>query len=206
MFSKIGIGQLCGFLFLFILLTTMLSKSMAGAPLDPEDVSNTLGAVAEGGKRFQISVVLDLVSHVSVVALAGAMYLVQPAQSVVGAPGNALARGRRRDYSFQRDQKRRASRGGAQVHLCHGRRGGHVGDAGARSHRGGRLGIKDWAGLLRFGLADVRHSVRFERSRAARPGLVGGCCQPPCRRGKVVSSGQPRCGVGFGQLCAHHAL
>jgi hypothetical protein len=24
----------------------------------------------------------------------------------------------------------------------------------------------------------VRHSVRFERSPAARPGLVGGCCQP----------------------------
>jgi len=75
MFSKIGIGQLCGFLYLFILLTSVLSKFMAGAPLDPEDVSNTLGAVAEGGKRFQISIVLDLVSHVSVVALAGALYL-----------------------------------------------------------------------------------------------------------------------------------
>lgn len=75
MLSKIGIGQLCGFLFLFILLTTMLSKSMAGAPLDPEDVPNTLGTVAEGGKRFRISIVFDLASHVSIVALAGALYL-----------------------------------------------------------------------------------------------------------------------------------
>jgi hypothetical protein len=31
--------------------------------------------VAEGGRRFRISVVLDLVSHASVVALAGALYL-----------------------------------------------------------------------------------------------------------------------------------
>jgi hypothetical protein len=75
MFSKIGIGQLCGFLYLFILLTSVLSKFMAGTPLDPGDVSSTLGAVAEGGRRFQISIVLDLVSHVSVVALAGALYL-----------------------------------------------------------------------------------------------------------------------------------
>jgi hypothetical protein len=74
-FSTIGIGQLCGFLYLFVLLTSVLSKFMAGAPLDPEDVSNTLGAVAEGRKRFRISVALDLVSHASVVALAGALYL-----------------------------------------------------------------------------------------------------------------------------------
>ena len=67
MSSKISIGQLCGFLYLFILLTSVLSKFMAGAPLDPEDVSNTLGAVAGGGQRFRISVVLDLISHVSTV-------------------------------------------------------------------------------------------------------------------------------------------
>jgi hypothetical protein len=75
MFSNIGIGQLCGFLFLFILLTTALSTAMAGGPLDPEDVPNTLGSVAEGGKRYRASVVLDLVSHVSIVALAAALYL-----------------------------------------------------------------------------------------------------------------------------------
>ncbi len=75
MFSKIGIGQVCGFLYLFILLTSILSKFMAGAPIDQENVSNALGAVAEGGKKFRLSVVLDLVSHASVVALAGALYL-----------------------------------------------------------------------------------------------------------------------------------
>lgn len=75
MFSKLSIGQLCGFLYLFILLNSALSKGLAGAPFDPEAVSNTLGVVAEGGRKFQISIVVDLVSHVSVVALAGALYL-----------------------------------------------------------------------------------------------------------------------------------
>ncbi len=75
MFQTIGIGQVCGFLYLFIIVTTMVSKSLAGAALDPEDVPTTLGAVAEGGKRFRLSVVFDLTSHVSIVALAGALYL-----------------------------------------------------------------------------------------------------------------------------------
>ena len=60
---------------LFIFLTSVLSELMAGAPFDSGHVFGTLGAVAEGGKRFRISVVLDLISHASVVALAGALYL-----------------------------------------------------------------------------------------------------------------------------------
>ena len=76
MLSKISIGQLCGFLYLFILLTSILSKTTAGASLDPENMSTTLGAVAENGKRFRMSSVFDLASHVSIVALAGALYLV----------------------------------------------------------------------------------------------------------------------------------
>ena len=61
---------------------------MAGAPLDPESVSNSLGAVAEGGKRFRIGVVLDLVSHVSVVALAGALYVAfSPHNRSLALPG-----------------------------------------------------------------------------------------------------------------------
>jgi hypothetical protein len=75
MFSSIGIGQVCGFLFLFILLTTALSMALAGGPLDQKDVPNTLSSVAKGGKRYRASVVLDLVSHVSIVALAAALYL-----------------------------------------------------------------------------------------------------------------------------------
>jgi hypothetical protein len=72
---KIGIGQLCGFLFLFILLTSAISKFMAGAPPDPENVPNTLSTVAEGGKKFRINIAVDLVSHVSIIALAGLLYL-----------------------------------------------------------------------------------------------------------------------------------
>ncbi len=76
MFAGIGIAQLCGFLFLFILLTTLLSESQAGATLDRDDVASSLGRVAQASSRFRASVALDLVSHVSIVALAAALYLV----------------------------------------------------------------------------------------------------------------------------------
>jgi hypothetical protein len=75
MLARISIGQLCGFLFLFILLTSALSKIMAGAPPDSENMPKALGAVAEGGKKFRISIAIDLVSHVSIIALAGLLYL-----------------------------------------------------------------------------------------------------------------------------------
>ena len=75
MFAKISIGQLCGFLFLFILLTSVLSQFLAGAALDPQDVPGTLGKLAANGKKFRISVVIDLISHVSIIALAGLLYI-----------------------------------------------------------------------------------------------------------------------------------
>lgn len=75
MFAKISIGQLCGFLFLFILLTSVVSKAMAGAPLDPENPPKTLGALVEGGRKLRMSIVVDLISHFSIIALAGLLYL-----------------------------------------------------------------------------------------------------------------------------------
>jgi hypothetical protein len=75
MFSEVTIGQVSGFLFLFILLTTVLSQFMARDPIDSEDVPRTLGAVAERGQKYRLSIVIDLVSHVSIIALAGALYL-----------------------------------------------------------------------------------------------------------------------------------
>jgi hypothetical protein len=72
---NVGIGQWCGFLFLFVLLTTLLSESQAGATLDREDVTGSLGRVAQSSSRFRACVVLDLVSHVSIVALAATLYL-----------------------------------------------------------------------------------------------------------------------------------
>jgi hypothetical protein len=75
MFSEVAIGQASGFLFLFILLTTVLSQFMARDPIDSEDVPKTLDAVAERGQKFRLSIVIDLVSHFSIIALAGALYL-----------------------------------------------------------------------------------------------------------------------------------
>jgi hypothetical protein len=75
MFPKISLGQICGFLFLFILLTSVLSQFLAGFPLDPEDVPGTLGKLAANGKKFRLSVVIDLISHVSIIALAALLYI-----------------------------------------------------------------------------------------------------------------------------------
>jgi hypothetical protein len=75
MLSKFSVGQLCGFLFLFILFTSILSKATAGTPLDPDNVSESFQNTLGSSKKFRISIVLDLISHVSIIALAGALYL-----------------------------------------------------------------------------------------------------------------------------------
>ena len=75
MISKLSIGQLCGFLFLFILITSIISKATAGPPLDSDYVSESLHNTAANSKKFRISIVFDLISHVSIIALAGALYL-----------------------------------------------------------------------------------------------------------------------------------
>ena len=75
MLSKIGVGQLCGFLFLFILLTSALSRFFAGAPLDSGNLPSALDTVTENGKKFRVSIAVDLISHVCIIALAGLLYL-----------------------------------------------------------------------------------------------------------------------------------
>ena len=74
MLSKISAGQICGFLFLFILLTSALSQALAGGALDPADIPGTMSRVTGGGKKFRLSVVIDLISHVSIIALAAMLY------------------------------------------------------------------------------------------------------------------------------------
>ncbi len=75
MLSKISTGQLCGFLFLFILLTSALSQALAGGVLDMADIPGTMSRVAGSGKKFRLSVVIDLISHVSIVALAAMLFI-----------------------------------------------------------------------------------------------------------------------------------
>ena len=75
MFSELSVGQLCGILLLFILITSALSQSLAGAVLNAADVPGTLSKVAASDKKFRIGVVIDLISHVSVIALAGLLYI-----------------------------------------------------------------------------------------------------------------------------------
>lgn len=75
MFTNVGIGQWCGFLFLFVLVSTLLSESQSGVTLDDDDVAGALGQVAQSSSRFRASVVLNLASHVGIVALSAALYL-----------------------------------------------------------------------------------------------------------------------------------
>ena len=75
MSANISIGQLCGFLFLFILFTSILSQFLAGAAFDSGDVFGTLSKLAVNSQKFRISVVVDLISHVSIIALAGLLYI-----------------------------------------------------------------------------------------------------------------------------------
>jgi len=53
----------------------MLSQVLAGAVLDPQDVLGTMNKVAANSKKFRISVVIDLISHVSIIALAGLLFI-----------------------------------------------------------------------------------------------------------------------------------
>ena len=75
MFANISSGQLCGFLFLFILLTSALSQVLGGAALNTEDIPGTLRMVAAIGEKFRLSVVIDLISHVSIIALAALLFI-----------------------------------------------------------------------------------------------------------------------------------
>ncbi len=75
MLSKISTGQLCGFLFLFILLTSALSQALAGGAFDMADIPGTMSRVTGSAKKFRLSVVIDLISHVSIVALAAMLFI-----------------------------------------------------------------------------------------------------------------------------------
>jgi len=75
MLAKLSAGHLCGFLFLFILLTSALSQALAGAAFNPEDIPGTLSNVAANGKKFRLSVVIDLISHGSIIALAALLFI-----------------------------------------------------------------------------------------------------------------------------------
>jgi hypothetical protein len=62
-------------MFLFILLTSVLSQFLAGAVLDSGDIPGTLNKVAANNKKFRLSIVIDLISHVSIIALAALLYI-----------------------------------------------------------------------------------------------------------------------------------
>ncbi len=73
--TKFDIGRVCGFLFLFVLLTSAISGGLWSTPLDPAETTDALTAIADGAGQFRASIVIDLVSHVCIIALAGALFL-----------------------------------------------------------------------------------------------------------------------------------
>ncbi|MGY5873799.1 MAG: DUF4386 domain-containing protein [Candidatus Thorarchaeota archaeon] len=73
--ANVNIGRTCGFLFLFVLLTSAVSGGLWATPLEPADTAGALTAIADGVVQFRSSIIIDLISHVSIIALAGALFL-----------------------------------------------------------------------------------------------------------------------------------
>jgi len=76
MLSEIGLKRLTGFLFLFILVTSVLSGGLAvELNADPDQIANTLRNIAEDPGKYRTSITFDLVSHMAIIAIASALYL-----------------------------------------------------------------------------------------------------------------------------------
>jgi len=76
MLSEKGIKRLTGFLFLFILATSALSGGLAvELNADPDQIANTLHNITEDPEKYRISITFDLVSHMAIIAIASALYL-----------------------------------------------------------------------------------------------------------------------------------
>lgn len=69
--------QLIGFLFLFIIATSVVSKAL-GAKFedDPDEIDKTLRNIAKDKGKYLISITFDLVSHITIIILACALYYV----------------------------------------------------------------------------------------------------------------------------------
>jgi hypothetical protein len=72
--SNTGISRLSGVLMLLFLIVTVASGAVA-VPLVHGEVVNTLNAINENPAGHQASLVLDWVSYITLIALAGTLYL-----------------------------------------------------------------------------------------------------------------------------------
>ena len=110
----------------------------AGAPLDAADVPATLGRTAQAGKGFQISIALDLLSHVSIFALAGLLYLAfSPYRRPLALLGTLWRVAEGAILALNEVNKLLLLMVAQKVRLRHGIRGDRPGDDRAHPHRGG---------------------------------------------------------------------
>lgn len=73
--GQFDIGRTTGLLFLIVLLTSAISGAFWSTPLEPADTANALNAIASGPALFRASIIVDLISNVCIIALAGALFL-----------------------------------------------------------------------------------------------------------------------------------
>jgi hypothetical protein len=66
--------KLCGFLYLFILVTNAASVGL-GNRTDVTDSSIMLSTISENPGRFRMSVILAIISHLGIVAITGMLFL-----------------------------------------------------------------------------------------------------------------------------------
>ena len=67
-------ARLCGFLYLFILATNAASVAL-GNKIGEDDSVAKLKMINDNPNQFQISIVVALISHVSIIALAGMLFI-----------------------------------------------------------------------------------------------------------------------------------
>jgi hypothetical protein len=72
----------CGFLFLFIIATSIMSSGLGVIPETESDKTDkTLEKIADDPARYQISIVFDVLSHICIVILACALYITYSPQN-----------------------------------------------------------------------------------------------------------------------------
>jgi hypothetical protein len=75
-FETLDVKRVTGFLYLFVLATSALSAGLIVRPdTSPDETANTLNNFAKNHDLYLIGVIIDLVSHMAIVALACALYL-----------------------------------------------------------------------------------------------------------------------------------
>ena len=88
MIDKIFAMRICGFLFLFILISSVASEAFGNKIISDLDSDAKLRMINDDPNKFKISIVLALIHHFSLIALGGMLFIVfSPYNLILGVVG-----------------------------------------------------------------------------------------------------------------------